>query len=330
LEYERLLEKRSVVGVGGQFSAGKSCFLNSIIGKDGGGEDYLPEKTTPSTAIATYIVNGENPALFAYTYQGRKLSLNMGVLRSFTHEMIEALHINPSAVVLSLGLEVPSLNLKNIALLDTPGYSKPETGDIDISDRLKALDLLKGVDFLIWLVDADNGELTSSDIRLIESLNVKDKILFVVNKADKKEDIGSIVNHIRDTIETKSLPAADVVPYSSQNPENYPGGRESIWRFLNNCDDEGRCVKGLSERIDNKLGDITVNMSARQKEAAEMKEEIKNVILENAAPGRMFLPYYYFEADRRVKSVQRDKNEIIKIMRMFEKQFMNAGGTDNG
>ena len=52
---------------------------------------------------------------------------------------------------------------ENIALLDTPGYTKYDDesdSKLVISDRQKAYEQLKASDYLIWLVDIENGGLT--------------------------------------------------------------------------------------------------------------------------------------------------------------------------
>jgi predicted GTPase len=49
--------------------------------------------------------------------------------------------------------------------------------------------MLSDANFLIWLIDAENGEITKSDLDFIRSLKINTEILFVVNKADKKKII---------------------------------------------------------------------------------------------------------------------------------------------
>lgn len=50
----KLLKGKKILGVGGKFSAGKSCFINSITNAE------LPEGQRPTTSIATYIVNADS------------------------------------------------------------------------------------------------------------------------------------------------------------------------------------------------------------------------------------------------------------------------------
>ena len=46
------LSDKCVIGVGGKFSAGKSCFINSLISTD---KQLLTEGQNPTTSIPTYI-----------------------------------------------------------------------------------------------------------------------------------------------------------------------------------------------------------------------------------------------------------------------------------
>jgi tRNA U34 5-carboxymethylaminomethyl modifying GTPase MnmE/TrmE len=181
-KYEALLDERLIVGVSGQFSSGKSCFLNSVIGGD-----YLPEGINPTTSIETYITSGKGKfSVSAYTQNGGLATLGENELSILTHKLKADYDFSLAGIVNNISLSVPNLKYKHIALLDTPGYSKPDSGSVKVSDRERASRILKSVDFLIWLVDAENGDLTRTDIDFIKMLGVKEKILFVVNKADKK------------------------------------------------------------------------------------------------------------------------------------------------
>lgn len=47
------IRQKTVIGIGGRFSSGKSCFINSLIGNDA---QLLPEGQLPTTSISTYII----------------------------------------------------------------------------------------------------------------------------------------------------------------------------------------------------------------------------------------------------------------------------------
>jgi len=95
-----------------------------------------------------------------------------------------------SAFVDSIIIEASDYILpEEIALLDTPGYTKYDQ-DSDskrvLSDRQKAFKQLSISDYLIWLIDIDSGAITEDDIQFIESLPIKTPVLIIFTKADLK------------------------------------------------------------------------------------------------------------------------------------------------
>ena len=78
-----LLEGKKVLGIGGQFSAGKSCFINSISNAN------LPEGQRPTTSIATYIVNAESRKNLAITVHDNTIELDDQAMSAITHKFFE-------------------------------------------------------------------------------------------------------------------------------------------------------------------------------------------------------------------------------------------------
>lgn len=184
-----ILNKRVVIGLGGKFSSGKSKFINSILHA---GEELLPEDQNPTTSIPTYIVQGKLEEINAYTNNGEKIVLDKEALQALTHHFYRKYNIGFSSFIHSLVVTEPDMPYSNIAFLDTPGYNKADNiEDINLkkgeSDECKAYEQLRKVDFLIWLMDIENGVIQQNDIEFIKSLNLNTPILIVINKIDKKQ-----------------------------------------------------------------------------------------------------------------------------------------------
>ena len=184
-----ILNKRVVIGLGGKFSSGKSKFINSILHA---GEELLPEDQNPTTSIPTYIVQGKLEEINAYTNNGEKIVLDKEALQALTHHFYRKYNIGFSSFIHSLVVTEPDMPYSNIAFLDTPGYNKADNiEDINLkkgeSDECKSYEQLRKVDFLIWLMDIENGVIQQNDIEFIKSLNLNTPILIVINKIDKKQ-----------------------------------------------------------------------------------------------------------------------------------------------
>ena len=188
----KLLKNKVIIGVGGQFSAGKSAFLNVIIGKKSNDKIELPTSISPSTAVPTYIVNGKKSEILLSNIYGGEISIDNAALLAISHAFKEKYGLGLAQYISFIGITIPGF-FENIALLDTPGYSKSDNNIKDkFTDENKAKAQLRLVDYLIWLVDVQNGTLQNEDITFIKNLNLKNKILILVSKCDLK-DYDSIV-----------------------------------------------------------------------------------------------------------------------------------------
>ena len=155
----KLLAGKKVLGIGGKFSAGKSCFINSITNAE------LPVGQRPTTSIATYIVSEKKKKSIAISNNDNIIELDENALEALTHQFFDTYSIGFSKVIKNLVVYTPDFTYPNVVILDTPGYSKSDTEKrTDSSDAEMAREQLKSVDFLIWLIDSVQGVITQRDL----------------------------------------------------------------------------------------------------------------------------------------------------------------------
>ena len=227
-----VLSRRAVLGVGGKFSSGKSRFINSLTGAS------LPEGQKPTTSIATYIVKADQSENFAVTSNGSLVPLDEEALEALSHEFSRTYkNIGFVRILDTLIVQSSSFRYPDIAILDTPGYSKADLGkNADAGDAEIALHQLRSVDALIWLMDIENGVINDSDLKFIESLKIDAKILFVFNKADLRplETVRQVVEKTKKILSGKPEfkdKTYGVIAYSSYNNETLVGG-DLLQKFL--------------------------------------------------------------------------------------------------
>ncbi|WP_379968299.1 dynamin family protein [Ectobacillus sp. sgz5001026] len=217
----KLLEKKMVIGIGGKFSAGKSKFINSLLQSN-----FLPEAQSPTTSIATYLVQGKEETVSAYTKYDRKVPITMEAANALTHAFYDKYNLGFSQFINNLVMTIPSFQYKQIALLDTPGYSKSDSSIVqNVSDEHKAFTQLRSVDRLIWLVDIENGIIQQDDIEFIESLNLTQPVLIVFNKADKKstDDVERVIEESKEILRMTNIPIFEVIAYSALETKEFRG-----------------------------------------------------------------------------------------------------------
>ena len=67
--------------------------------------------------------------------------------------------------------------MNEFVFLDTPGYNKPiEDSLANLSDRNISIEQLKIVDYIIWLIDMDNGTIQADDIDFLRKIDNQNRI----------------------------------------------------------------------------------------------------------------------------------------------------------
>ena len=223
VEKLKLLHQKKVIGIGGKFSAGKSCFINSLT------NSVLPEGQRPTTSIATYIVYSDVKKNIAITNNDNLIELDDEAIAAITHQFFENYNIGFSRIIKNLVVSTDEFPYTNVAILDTPGYSKADTGkNNDGTDADLAREQLRSVDYLIWLVDSTQGVMSDSDFNFISSLNLSTEILVVFTKADTdtKENLQKKIDHAKKTLSDRNKKYFGVIAYNSRDRETVIGENE--------------------------------------------------------------------------------------------------------
>lgn len=326
-DYQRLslINNKHIIGVGGQFSAGKSRFINSILSSE---KSILPENTTTTTSIPTYILNGNGEKAIAYLNDNSTVVLEDDAINAITHKFYNIYQVGFAEFLHHLVINVKDFKYKHVVVIDTPGYSKVSVDSKNsISDEKIAINQLKNVDSLIWLVDIENGIIKYEDIEFIKSLQFEGEILIVFNKADKKTeaDIENILEVSKKTLDEHNVEIFDITAYSSQQIKEY-FNRETISQFFQ------RANKNKIRRIqiNRELSDIILlveknirnNINGENEEIKGLDELIdKNDFVESL---RSIILLKQSAVERRLMLI-RNMSKLKKLKKMAKKLYINLG-----
>ena len=207
------LTDKNIVAVGGGFSAGKSQFINSLLG-----EELLPTDITPTTSIPTYITSGEQNQLIAFNIFGKKSEIDVDALQAICHAFAQKYNMSFTQILKYITVQNENMPFHNIAFLDTPGYTKSDVHKKeDNTDENIARQHLQAADYLLWVIDIEKGTIPAQDIEFIRTLNFQKPIFFIFNKADKKQpsDAQKILEVAQKDIQYSGLNMAGIAAYSS-------------------------------------------------------------------------------------------------------------------
>ena len=245
LLFDKLIGK-NIVALGGSFSSGKSTFLNNILGKS-----ILPAKLDPSTSVPTYVIHGDNESAWGINEFDVKIDLTFPDIKSIAHGFgntdsededtevaVKNDGITLGHLLQSVFVSAPELSYRNIAFLDTPGYSKPDSSSYSAkTDERIACAQLNSSNYILWFVPADGGTITKDDVDFLDSLDKSIPKLIIITKADKAPNDGElekIRKNARSVLDVKGIRYEDVLLFSRKRGKEYD--RAKIQAYLARLD----------------------------------------------------------------------------------------------
>ncbi len=207
--YPSLFHK-NMVAVGGGFSAGKSTFLNQLLGL----KLKLPENINPTTAIPTYCLKGKKEVLMGFSQNGGMVELpNL----TFDHNFLDSLGFNLKEIMPFMLLSAPSAPFEFLCFIDTPGFNSAKQGYTD-GDRQVSKESLKHAEHILWFISCESGEIHEDDLDYLQELYEEGKQVFiVVSRADSrtKRQLEEIAIKIKETLEDNGIEFLGIGAYSS-------------------------------------------------------------------------------------------------------------------
>jgi len=267
------LAQKVVVGVGGAFSAGKSSLINTLLGKK-----RLVVEIDPTTSLPTYLLHGEQEQITALNLFRRRVTLSQEEFASLTHEEKIKYGSQIAGLLRSAFVSDPDFAWKNIALLDTPGYSKPDSEQwSERTDESVARSQLNLSNFMIWVVSATQGTISEDDLKFLATLNADIPKLIVVSRADAKmpEDIAKIVALVKQTTADRGVNVLDVVPVSARKKNDY--SVEPVVEFLEEWNEQKKSLS-FAQNFKKQFICYSLFVQGKQQQAKTKLEQINKLL----------------------------------------------------
>ncbi|MFP6057478.1 dynamin family protein [Helicobacter pylori] len=213
--YPSLFQK-TIVAVGGGFSAGKSTFLNNLLGL----KLKLPEDMNPTTAIPTYCLKGKKEVLMGFSQNGGMVELPH---LTFNHQFLKSLGFNLKEIMPFMLLSAPSVPFEFLCFIDTPGYNSSAQGYTD-GDEQASKESLKHAKHILWLVSCERGGIESDDLEFLQELYEEGKQVFIVlSRADRrtKSQLEEVAKKIRETLKDNGIEFLGICAYSATRYQEY-------------------------------------------------------------------------------------------------------------
>ncbi|WP_187937558.1 acyl carrier protein [Helicobacter pylori] len=214
--YPSLLQK-TIVAVGGGFSAGKSTFLNNLLGL----KLKLPEDIDPTTAIPTYCLKGKREVLMGFSQNGGMVELPH---LAFDHQFLNSLGFNLKEIMPFMLLSAPSVPFEFLCFIDTPGYNPGNQGYTG-GDKEASKESLKHAKRILWLISCERGGIESDDLEFLQELYEEEgkQVFIVLSRADRrtKSQLEEVAKQIRETLKDHGIEFLGIGAYSATRYQEY-------------------------------------------------------------------------------------------------------------
>ena len=194
----------------GEFNAGKSTIVNTLVG-----EDVFPTGVLPTTAHTGILRWGPRKAARVIYEDGHRVEQSLGEARRTMKtdaEMIERLEFTH-----------PHPDLRLVQYWDTPGFNALEERHETVA--AEALDTAEAI---LWVMDAGQV-LSQTELDRIESLPAGDeRLLVVINKIDRlgpegerEDEVDELLDYVRENLagHVAGVFAISAIDANSPDPE---------------------------------------------------------------------------------------------------------------
>ena len=177
----------------GEFNAGKSTFINALIGAD-----VAPTGVLPTTATLHHLRWAPDPfakILFAEGVDPEERIVALGDLRS-------TLRALDTSTIRRVELRLPLASLVSVEVLDTPGFNAPDPRHARV-----ARSAFEEADAAIWLLDATQAMKESERAVLEEARRAQIPVQMLVNKADRLSatDLAQVMDSVRAALQATQV-----------------------------------------------------------------------------------------------------------------------------
>ncbi len=243
LEKKHWLRNKRAIAFVGEFSAGKTSIVNSILKQNDPKATLLPESVKATTAIPTYISNTSGRPSFAFLTPNNQLkTMSETTFKMVDKEVLENVK-GTSSLIKYFVMSYNNKALNDLSILDTPGFDSN-----DPEDAMRTIEVINECDALFWVVDVNKGELNKTSIKTIKE-NLRRPLFVVINKVDSVNPSGleDADKKIRKTLDDNGIAYEKIIRFSKK------ANASLILEYLNSVSKarvEVNAIKTLEKVVD--------------------------------------------------------------------------------
>lgn len=272
---------KNIIAVAGSFSSGKSAFISSFFADK---NISLPQSIQPTTAISTFVLDGNTVELYGVSNEGDEVNLSeldREIHSKIHHELIENFGFRLKKLMPFMMLRAPLKDeAKHLCFIDTPGFDAPKTGTLTKDDEASAREFLDDANALIWLVTAGSGTIRDAELKFLSGLDLSDKKLFIVISrigSSIPSQLQEIADNLASTLDSYGLDYEGISAYDSQKGEERLFEKMSLKDFLSIQSEATNLQKSLVSRLYEVRDAYKNAIKAKQAKRAKIQSELHSL-----------------------------------------------------
>jgi len=310
---ENLVNNRFELVVIGEFSTGKSTFINAIVGKK-----VLPSKAQPTTATVNYIVHAsqhreQKEEAVIFFENGSQRSVPFAELEDYVSEMSKRIKVVEEIKYVNIYIDSPYLE-DGVVIVDTPGMESLHIKHDEITKKQ-----IRRSNASIFLFDINRAGSRTEFEFISDVYESIDRIFFVANRSDEvnleEQTIAEVVESIEEKLQdnpyhnmskdhAKVYPVSALKALNSRISENTQDDRKKaewlaaseivsfenrLWDYLTKGEKVNELLSQPLNRIERFYGDVVqqltnklavvkgeVDLLAVEKEIGRLTESIES------------------------------------------------------
>lgn len=253
------LANKKIISFIGEFSAGKTTIVNTILHQGDPNVPQLPTNSKATTAIPTYISGGKMTKYTFVSPDDSRKHIDKEKFENVTKDALSKFE-GINKLIKYFVMEYDNHNLQNLTILDTPGFQSN-----DPEDEQRTLGVVNESDALFWVVDVNRGELNAKSLKILSQFNKP--LYFVLNQCDtvSPAQAQKTMEQVRKTATAANLKFTDIIQFG----KDYP--LENILGPINNLS-RSNANNYLNELVQMVKNDESVYKNAAAEDKKNLKE----------------------------------------------------------
>ncbi|MCZ7662826.1 MAG: dynamin family protein [Thermoleophilia bacterium] len=301
------------VAVVGRFKAGKSSFLNHLIGRP-----VLPEDVLPATAVVTQVAYGPEDQGVVRSIDGTVQQVDLARVPEFVTE-----HLNPgnTKAVASVEVDLPSLAAyRGLRFVDTPGLDSVFT-----HNTRTAMDWLPHVGVALVAMSVD-PPLAQNDLRLLADVAAfTPEVVILLTKVDlvPRPELARVLAFVDAQVDERLGRRLPILPFSVK--PGYEAEREATHAHLEDLimsrEDTSRAI--VVHKLGHLVGEaeqyLRVGLAAARANDEARRELVQLLETERAHQQHVNRELRVLAEDLRVRAREASTNEFRSMRHEVER-----------